>query len=278
MLHTRVCFSMISCAITIFFTSLPAAAYTGWTSPHKTTKSQVSWSWTISDNPSTPGVVDCNGNSPYCAFGPYVRTGLGPSGSMCDSGGVCSVFAERYNGITSVKVPRGTSYDEAFEAYVKRWGWSGTSYASLSASDPNIAWGKLCTGFATLPWGQTSVSKLIPGASCAMVTPPDINCETSIPAEIDLGTVAVGYIEAETTVDGITQCSADNTVSVSLAVPPSLGGVPVELFINGKQLSTAVTAVGKGMSIPLKLRASLRGTIWEAGEYTSNAVLNISYL
>ncbi|PAN79902.1 hypothetical protein CIW69_01395 [Enterobacter cloacae] len=93
-----------------------------------------------------------------------------------------------------------------------------------------------------------------------------------------MGTVTTGYIEAEATVDGITQCSRDNTVSVSLAAVPYLGGVPVELFVNNKQLSSATTAVGKGKYIPLKLRASLRGTILEAGEYTGNAVINISYL
>lgn len=256
--------------------SLPAVAYTGWTSPHEISSSTITWGWAISDGASTPGVVNCG--APYCAFGPYIRTGLGPSGEYCDSGGVCFVENEKVNGITSRKVRAGITYDEAFRLYAEKWGFSGTNYYVVrDLSSPHIAWGKLCTGFSVLPWAKQAISQIVPGSSCAVITPPNTSCETSLPATIDLGTVSTGYIEVEATVDGITQCTGDNTVSVSLAVAPYLGGVPVELFINGKQLSSATTAVGNGKYVPLKLRASLRGTIREAGVYSGNAVMNISY-
>lgn len=252
-------------------------AYTGWVTPHRINPPLVSWDWNITNSGSTPGVVECG--SQLCAFGPIIRTGLGSSGQMCDSGGVCLVHSELQEGIKTKFVPAGTIYDEAFSLYAQKWGMSGsTDFLMIDMSHPEIAWGKLCVGFAVLPVNTRAVSTLVPGSSCSIVTPPDINCETSMPATIDMGTVRTGYVEIESSVDGLTECSAENSVSVSLLVTPRLAGLPVELSINGNRISETATVIGKGRYIPLKISARLRGNIPEAGVYTGNAVMNISYL
>lgn len=211
---------------------------------------------------------------PRCIFAPMPRTGLGPSGSWCDAGGVCNGDVVK-DGVT---IKQGTTWNDAFAAFIKKYRASGTfTMRNYSTFLGGIRWDAICVGFATLPNDRTSISVLAPGTVCGSIPKPDLNCTVNLPGLVDLGTVVVGTSGATGSASGGVECSQKASVTGSLLNNPQIDGHDVKIDINGLSMGNSAVVVGTGTIVPLLVTATIPGTLRNAGSYSSDAILQISY-
>lgn len=272
-----------------------AYSYSSYGSPYQITPStpqsnaQVTWDWGINKEPNdgSPGFVTCG--TTQCAVGFIPRTGLGPnaSGTLCDMGGVCRITPSTINSMMMVLIPDGSSWDTAYETFISKYGMSGSGSNSSSSYNPgsqdykDVAWGKLCIGFASLPYGSgnehMAVSVLAPGTTCGVIPPPDHSCSVNLPSALDFGVISVGSSGALASASGEFSCTSESNIAIALGAMPKLDGVGVSLSINGVQLTQSSQIVGKGESGELSLQGILDGPMLNAGDFTTAVPLLISY-
>lgn len=255
-------------------------AYDAWVSPVTPGVAgeyyTLSYDYQISDldNPSQDVRIP---NCDYgCFFGLAARTGLGQTGGLCDSGGSC---ASGTGWESSVPLSRGATWRSAFEAFIAKYGRAGhkTKNPWLSTKDaPYIRWDALCVGFITLTSRQ-GISVLAPGSVCGGVPRPNLNCNVNLPSLVELGNVVLGTTDATGSIQGAVDCGGEATVMGSLLNRPQIDGHDVAVEINNIPMGRTARAIGKGRNVPLILKAVIRGTLRNAGDFSSDAVLQISY-
>ncbi|QJW53202.1 hypothetical protein HL670_00052 [Serratia plymuthica] len=233
------------------------------------------------DKKSLDTPITCHGVS-TCVFGPGHRTGRGPNGIACDSGGMCmgSAWANA-PGARTVTVAAGSTWGQAYAAFVNKWGYSGSFEYKLGSADnlPLYVWGALCVGFISLPnTYATVVSDLAPNTSCGTIAPPDLSCEIMIPGLLDLGTVLVGAKRAQGSVQGNASCSKPATITAAIGGGNwSLGSVPLKLLVNGIKLTQTHQTVASGQQATLELSAIAEGEFKTTGVYSAVIPLIIGY-
>ncbi|HGM7717173.1 TPA: hypothetical protein ACXIJW_004701 [Serratia marcescens] len=239
---------------------------------------EIRYDYAISDNGLSPAqnaiIPNCYNSD--CVFAPIPRTGLGPSANLCDSGGVCIGSAVK----DGVRIRAGTTWREAFELFIKKYGQSGTfSFSNwLSPKYINqVAWEKMCVGFAAIPSVGINISVLAPDASCGSVPKPTLQCTVNIPGALDLGAVTAGITDAAGNTSGNVECNSTATLTGSLLNNPKIDGYDVVIEINNRIMERSAITIGTGMSVPLRIKATIRGTLNNTGNYSSDAVLQISY-
>ncbi|WP_147457661.1 hypothetical protein [Serratia plymuthica] len=267
-------------ALFLFFTSYSYAG--SWAGQYESVvisdKFYVSYEWGIMPPHNVPGTVQCS--AAMCHFGPLLRAGVGKSSSgyYCDGGGICN---GNYTGLSEymIKVPNGTSYTDAYDKYVAKFGLSGRVIRTeIGKYYPDeIAWGKLCTGFAILPVDKAVISTLVPDTSCGLVAPPQTSCEIILPQVLDLGTPLVGATPPSVSHAGRADCVGHATISAAIMNTPELDGNVVTISINNKVLSSKPQTVGVGSVIALNTTASVSAPFLHAGYYETNAILLMSY-
>lgn len=235
----------------------------------------ITYDYTITGSAS-PEQEQSACQSAKCWFAPTPRTGLGPSGGLCDMGGACNGGAV----MGSIQISRGTTWNEAFATFLKTYPTSGTYTLINWANSPlstSIRWDKLCIGFATLPTTGVNVSVLAPGTVCGSVTRPTLNCTVTMPNLIDLGTVPVGTDSASATAYGGVVCLTKASVTAALLANPRIDGHEVEININWIPIGNEAVLIGSDTIVPINLTATIRGSLRNAGSYSSDAILQISY-
>ncbi|EPN9504729.1 TPA: hypothetical protein ACKQGZ_001029 [Serratia marcescens] len=253
-----------------------------WGSPYKIEGKKLRYSWGIDMTGGFDGTVSCGTSK--CYFGVFPRTGLGPNGQMCDSGGICILGPSSGNsGDTAyaVVIPNGTSMTNAYKTFCERKGCYGEVLnidATWGIDDPRIAWGKLCVGFAHLPYNVRSVSVSASGTSCGVISPPNKYCDVFIPSIVDLGQVSTGFVNVKNYVYGRGECNGITKISAALLSLPYLQGNKVEIAVNDIPLNNEAKIVGEGKSIPLSLSAKVEGEFRNPGVYSDNAVVLLSFL
>lgn len=271
--------------------SVPVWGFGSYVSPYQITVSNhwgaLSFDYTITgerDDGASDGVVSCGDR--LCAVGFYSRTGLGPSPevpSVCDSGGTCIIIPDAPNGYKFVLVANSTKWDDAYIAYINKFGRTGNNRLLSSAYDPEspmypgVKWGSLCVGFASLPLNKSTVSQLAPGAACAGVTPPDTSCFFAIQNTIDFGVVNTGDTPKPVTVYGGYSCGAVNSVSASIGTSPFLGGAPLRLYMNGVLLSNTATRVARDKTGTLTLRAEFASPLVTVGSHQASVPVLMAF-
>ncbi|MEN4170704.1 hypothetical protein [Serratia marcescens] len=273
---------MFSIAIVIIYPLSMAYGYESWGGPSTPflsgEKYGLSYDYGITgDGPSLAQntiIPGCTYNG--CMFAPMARTGLGPVGDLCDAGGVCVGWAVK----DGVRVRAGTTWGEAFELFIKRYGQSGNFTMNPWGAAHNInevVWDKLCVGFAAIPADGTHISVLAPGSVCGSVPKPNLQCTVNIPGILDLGTVTAGITDATGNASGNVECGSAATVTGSLLNKPKIDGHDVAIEINNRTMGSSAVTIGTGLSVPLRIKATIRGTLNNGGNYSSDAVLQISY-
>lgn len=214
-----------------------------------------------------------------CKFFPIPRTGLGPSGKpgdpLGDQGGVSNV-QNMYKG---VKLFGQKSWNDAFAEFLKAYPASGDFVIGGFITERNLKWvnwDALCIGFATLDPGR-NISNLAPGTACERVPRPGNACNVQFPGLVDLGIVTAGTAGASGSAVGEVACSQPSSIAGSLLNDPRIDGTDVEIDINGHVMGRSAVIVGVGMYVPLVVKATIRGTLRNAGTYSSDAILQISY-
>lgn len=240
---------------------------------------EITYDWFVNyDGSYIDGTIDCS--APYCVFGPGLRSGKGPSGSLCDSGGICvgSSWAQERQTIT---VPRWTPWNEVYARFVTEIGFAGTVKKNLTSisNSANVAWGSLCVGFLRLPLSFTGeVSVLAPQTACGVVPPPDLQCDSMIPGLIDLGTVPTGVSRLSKTVQGAVSCSRNATFNASIGGGRwLLDSVPIQIFVNDIKLSETSKIVATGRQVELNLKIIAEGDFKRPGTYSAVIPLVIGY-
>lgn len=268
-----------------------ALGYTAYAEPAQVSTTgatgTATWAYSIQGGPNdggSPGTVQCWMNS--CWVGFLIRTGLGPAPNypeLCDSGGVCLINSANGHQVTAVRVPRGVTWDSAYETFAKRYGFSGTGMAESNAYNPNdyaypyVAWGKLCTGFATLPDNARTVSILAPGSNCGVITPPNLRCNYTLPNALDFGVVPMGSVPEPVSASGSYSCNVNSTVSASIGTVPSIGGSPLRLYLNDVLLSQTSKDIAHRKSGALTLRGEIVKPMLKDGVYTESVPVIISF-
>lgn len=260
--------------------SPPSLSYDAYVGPHTPTVTgpflSISYDYSVS-GAATPALDATACHSSTCWFAPMPRTGLGPgAGGLCDSGGICYGASLR-DGVT---IPGGTTWNNAFALFLKTYPASGTfTLGNWLRNDMGmyVRWDAICVGFASIPATGTHISVLAPGTACGSVPRPDLNCTVDVPSVLDLGTVRVGTVSASGTVRGSVLCDREASVTASLLSHPLLDGQEVEIDINGFTIGNSAVTIGTGTSVPLRVTATIRGTLRHPGSYSSAALLQISY-
>nr|ALG88626.1 Hypothetical protein [Pectobacterium carotovorum] len=268
-------------SLSLLLTSYGCLGYTSWVGPYDVVKASATY-WALRfdyviadvefpgmDDPITPCI------SSSCIFGPMSRTGLGPSGNACDSGGTCSPSESQ-----GVLLPQGATWREGYRKFIERYGASGQFERkkwALNPFSPDFRWDHLCVGFAALKAQGTSISVLAPGAACGSIPKPGLSCTISMPATIDLGVHPVGTADASAEAYGVVDCDNSASVTASVLNHPEIDGHTVDMLVNGRTLTAENTVIGSGTSVPLRVSAVIRGTLQNAGVYSTGAVLQISY-
>lgn len=235
----------------------------------------ISYDYAVSGQPS-PEQNQSACSYAECKFSPIVRTGLGPNGFKCDSGGICN-GAVLHGAVT---IANGATWNDAFAIFLKTYPASGTykvpNWVRTDEID-QVRWDALCVGFASLPALVSAVSVLAPGTSCSSVPRPDLSCTVDLPSVIDFGTVKVGTSLASAKGVGRVECDREASITASMWANPRIDGNDVEIDINGIPIGNAALLVGTGKSVPLQIKATIRGSLRNAGSYSSDAILQISY-
>lgn len=265
-----------------------AHGYTSYTTPYQITVQGNTWAtarWDYVINgpdQGSPGSISCA--TPYCAVGFIARTGLGQGwGTLCDSGGICNIDDSTIAASSVVKVKNGITWDEAYEAFMKKYGRSGSGYSRSGVYHPrnpyypHVAWGVLCTGFAVLPYGAKGVSTLAPGAVCGTFTPPDLSCSYSLPELLDFGVVHVGGTPLPVSDSGSYQCDTEVNVKAMVGKRLTLGGSPLKLYLNNVLLTPAGSDITHGVSGVLTLRGEIVEPLTVAGEYSESVPVVLSF-
>ncbi|WP_447872487.1 hypothetical protein [Serratia fonticola] len=98
-----------------------------------------------------------------------------------------------------------------------------------------------------------------------------------MPNLIDLGTVPVGTDSASATAYGGVVCLTKASITAALLANPRIDGHEVEMDINGIPIGNEAVLIGSDTIVPINLTATIRGSLRNAGSYSSDAILQISY-
>ncbi len=269
-----------------------AIAYSAYSEPYQisiisSTHGQAAWGFSIGGAPgdgSSPGTVQCG--TPNCWVGFLVRTGLGPAPgrpSLLDSGGVTIINTGNQLAVTAVSVRNGVSWDTAYETFAKTYGYSGTAKVNSPTLHPNdaaypyVKWGALCAGFASIADNVRSITTLAPGSGCGVFTPPDVQCNFTLPGLLDFGVVPLGGIPGPVSESGSYSCNMNSTVSASIGTIPSIGGSRLSLYLNNVQLSQTSKDIAHGERGTLTLRGEIVNPMLKDGVFTESVPVIISF-
>ncbi len=206
-------------------------------------------------------------------------TGLGSNGRQCDQGGICSAEPLIAQGMYPwVIVDWGTTWEDAYTAFVSKYGERGFTQARATSSSnvDYVAWGKLCVGFMSLQRTGSAPGNLSPSTVCGVVSPPDLVCDMDMPLEVDLGTVGVGSVAASTVTLHV-QCTGPASVVAGLIRTHSVGGSPLSVKANGKSLSTDQIVIYQGIQGDIPVTFSIDTPLNKPGVYRESVPLIISY-
>jgi hypothetical protein len=257
-----------------------------WASLHKsyivdsTWRGTYDWGIEQDDSPDLSPVL-CAGDTCVVTAGP--RTGLGPWNGLCDSGGLCTGSGVMHApGWAWVTVPSGTSWENAYRAFIAKYGSSGRVDGLLAPAkkimpEGHPAWGVLCVGFLSLPKGQ-GIGNLSPSTTCGLVNRPELVCKTDVTPVVDLGVVNTGRQEVATA-DGrlnIT-CSSDASVSAALTREHQIAGVPLHMEIAGKPMTTTIREIYRGNSTSLPITIHATGNFESTGEFQESVPILVTY-
>lgn len=266
-----------------------AVAYTAYTDPYQITiapsgRGRAAWAFSIGGAPGdggSPGTVQCGKSK--CWVGFLTRTGLGANGALCDSGGSCMVNAGLAPTVTMVPVANGISWDTAYETFAKKYGYSGDAKTDSYSYHPDnrlyhlVKWGALCTGFASLPDNVQAISTLAPGSNCGVFTPPNLQCNYTLPELLDFGVVPLGSIPGAVSDSGSYSCNMNSTASASIGTIPSIGGSRLSLYLNDVQLSQTSQNIAHGERGALTLRGEIVNPMLKEGVHTESVPVIISF-
>jgi hypothetical protein len=275
--------------LAISVSSATTHAYTASGGPHSLvpnptgTSMGFEYDWSINGGPGgNTGTITCLGTT-RCQVSFFPYTGLGPvSGqneALCDSGGYCGSANYWPDKIT---VDNGTTWAQAYDWYIAQHGRSGHIrilhvFSTTTTWYDRIAWDKICITFGAKSHLWTPVVPA-PGAVCqGGGSEPELSCIVNLPRTLDLGSVNTGTSYASGTAYGDVQCSRAADVTASLLNRPKIDGNDVAIDINDLSMGSSAFVVGSGVSIPLMIKATIIGTLRNAGSYSSDAVLQISY-
>ncbi|MDK2376799.1 reverse transcriptase domain-containing protein [Serratia fonticola] len=275
--------------LAISVSSATTHAYTASGGPHSLvpnpngTSMGFEYDWSINGDPGgNPGTITCPGTT-RCQVSFFPYTGLGPVAGhevqLCDSGGYCGSANTWPDKIT---VDNGTTWAQAYEWYITHHGRSGHIrvlhiFPSTNAWFDLIAWDKICITFGAKSHLWSPVVPA-PGAVCqGGGREPELSCIVNLPRTLDLGSVNTGTSYASGTAYGDVQCSRSADVTASLLNRPQIDGNDVAIDINYRSMGSSAVTIGTGVNVPLMIKATITGTLRNAGSYSSDAVLQISY-
>lgn len=228
-----------------------------------------------------PGKIECGQSN--CVFGPFLRTGTGKSGELCDSGGWCtSVMGKDPDKFRMIKINNGTSWQEAFEQYIKRYGASGGYSVAdiIDVSDKGIRWDALCSGFA-VTGVSGGISRMAPNSACAQSPRPGLSCTLQLDnSNIYLGT---WLTRQQTTLTarahGVIKCNRLADIKMTLLNEVRLDDrMPVTLKANDKSLSGVAALIGRAdTQLDVNIDIQANGIFDHAGTRTANAILSVGY-
>lgn len=267
-----------------------AAAYTSWASAtpmqwgenHLIPYVALYVDFSIIDEPY-PGMNDV---MPACAtrqcdFGiKTFKTGEAPWGKP-NGNAAASQFARDSDSL-AVKMAQGSTWAEGYAQWIRKNGTSGraANYFWMQGNDAKVYWPVVCAGFGAVPKpekGHQFFADLAPGSTCGGIQQPDLVCTVDVPMLLDLGTVGAGTDSASGQVVGSFACSEKSTVAATLMNRPQIDSHAVEIEVNNVRLGNAPVVVGDGTNVPLIIKATIRGTLRTAGNYSTDAVLKITY-
>lgn len=204
---------------------------------------------------------------PSCTLGvgPYL-----PSGA--DRG-----IIGRYNLVKGVMLQGGT-WSEGFRAFMRANTTSGsirTGYFAIPEVGVRVEESDLCFNFLAV--SSSGSIATAPATSCNYARPAPASCNVFLPSVLDLGTISVGASGARGAVHGSASCTEDVSLRVKITNSPNIDGRPVQLSVNGHELTSSYTPVGRGKSISLHLTALIEQPLEHAGTYTTDSVIAISY-
>lgn len=107
--------------------------------------------------------------------------------------------------------------------------------------------------------------------------PPVTSCSVDIPSEIDLGTVNSGATRISGSITGQSSCTTLTTMVMSLLSEPRLDGQTVNMTANGTLLGASPQPVGRGITVPLTLQASVPGALNNPGEFQTDAIIQVGF-
>lgn len=268
----------------------PAVGGSSWGSPYTSYVSGGQWwtsfSWGIDLNgPPDLTPVACGASTCVVTVGP--RSGVKPLWpGTCDNGGVCNGGNVMLPGLGAswVKVPSSASWDDAYRAFVAKYGTSGESDTKMLSQQSippagHPTWGALCVGFIALrPSGQTSPAFLAPSTTCGLVNPPNLQCDIGLDDAYDFGVINTGPNDARTARGGMRiQCTSTATITVALTRTHTIAGVPLHMEIDGREMSIARQNVFVGQEGNLPVNFRLVGVVKEAGQFVESVPVIVSY-
>lgn len=204
---------------------------------------------------------------------PSCTVGVGP---YLPSGADRGIIG-RYNIVNGVRVMGGT-WNDGFSKYLLAHP-KGASVRTGIIPIPDIGVrvnvSDLCFNMiAVSSYGSISTP---PGTTCSHARPAPASCNVFLPSTLDLGTVSVGSSGSRGAVNGSASCTNDVSLRVKITNSPNIDGRPVQVSVNGHELTSSYTPVGRGKSISLHLTALIKQPLEHAGTYTTDSVITFSY-
>lgn len=276
--------------VALTFVSHMSSASTSYGSLFKSYIADRYWrstfSWGINDGGS-PDLSPVTCSSLRCVVTVGLRSGVQPVWpGTCDSGGVCvgeAVTLPQNNG-SWVTVANGTSWEDAYRAFVIKYGNSGVVDMPVlhqnSVPPPgHPTWGTLCVGFISLPYSaRPQLAQLAPSTTCGLVNRPDLQCTINVTAFVDLGVTNTGRQKLLSDAARLSiSCTDHATVTAALTREHSIGGVPLHMEIGGKQITTTKQVIYRGSSTTLPVSISATGDFKTAGEFTESVPIIVYY-
>lgn len=270
------------------FVSSVACASTSWGTPFQSYIEGKIWYTTFDWGINTGGPPD---DSPVmCSTANCIVTVGTRSGAVpiypgtCDSGGVCDGRVVSYDHALSswVRVARGSSWEQAYSAFVAKYGTGGSTKNSVLTAknvppSNHPTWGMLCVGFMSLP-EASALGQLAPSTTCGLLNPPDLQCNIDVTPVVDLGVINTGRHSLKSDAARLSiACSANARVTASLTREHTLAGVPLSMEIGGKTMSTSMHEIYNGSSTTLPVTVRATGDFESEGEFQESVPIIVTY-
>lgn len=245
----------------LVLTAAPSSGYIGWTGTYLITGGPEP----VQDSP-----VNCGGARVcFITFAAYLTDGSDPTRDI-----------DRASATTpQPTVLAGVSWNQAISTFIRLHGRSGALVRppvsiSLSDYDPRHLCFILMAGKGD--WGDSGRQR-VPGVACSYAAPPEVSCESNFPRMLNLGVVPVGSTAVHGQSQGLVTCSGPTVIRARLMNRPTIDRRAVDVTVNGRLLGNTDSRIGEGRTVPIIVSAQIPQPLMNAGTYTTDAVIALTY-